>query len=172
MSGARRLLLAGGIALALWGMGYGLWYAVFAEHQALEEIGASLSTAFSGAAQRDVAQSAIALLRYRESKYVYDRQVDVHSHWIGLAMVLIVLGLSFDKLSFSEKTKLWLAVAFLAGACLFPLGVLFQVHDRGPLPRILAISGSALEIASLGVIALGLARRQSFTPDPHPQPEA
>ncbi len=172
MSGARRLLLAGGIALAFWGMGYGLWYAVFAEHQALEEIGASLSTAFSGAAQRDVAQSAIALLRYRESKYVYDRQVDVHSHWIGLAMVLIVLGLCFDRVSFSEKTKLWLAAGFLAGACLFPLGVLFQVYDHGPLPRVLAISGSALEIASLGVIALGLARRQSSTPDPHPQPEA
>ena len=35
MSGARRLLLTGGIVLALWGMSYGLWYAVFAEHQAL-----------------------------------------------------------------------------------------------------------------------------------------
>ncbi len=68
MSGARRLLLAGGIALAVWGMGYGLWYAVFAEHQALEEIGASLSTAFSGAAQRDSAHSEAALLRYKESK--------------------------------------------------------------------------------------------------------
>jgi len=30
MSGSRRLLIVGGIALALWGMGYGLWYAVFA----------------------------------------------------------------------------------------------------------------------------------------------
>ena len=161
MSGARRLLLAGGIALALWGMGYGLWYAVFAEHQALEEIGASLSTAFSGAAQRDAAQSGAALLRYKESKYIYDRQVDVHSHWIGLAMVLIVVGICFDKVSFFENTKLWLAVGFLAGACLFPLGVLFQVYDHGPLPRILAITGSALEIASLCLITLGLARSQS-----------
>jgi len=161
MSGARRLLLAGGIALALWGMGYGLWYAVFAEHQALEEIGASLSTAFSGAAQRDAAQSGAALLRYKESKYIYDRQVDVHSHWIGLAMVLIVVGICFDKVSFFKRTKLWLAVGFLAGACLFPLGVLFQVYDHGPLPRILAITGSALEIASLCLITLGLARSQS-----------
>ena len=161
MSAARRLLLAGGIALALWGMGYGLWYAVFAEHQALEEIGVSLSTAFSSAAQRDAAQSAAALLRYKESKFIYDRQVDVHSHWIGLAMVLIALGLCFNKVSFSEKTKLWLAFGFLAGAWLFPLGVLFQVYDHGQLPRILAISGSALEIASLCLITLGLARSQS-----------
>ena len=158
MSVARGLLLAGGIALALWGMGYGLWYAVFAEHQALEEIGACLSTAFCSAAQREAAQSGVALLRYKESKYIYDRQVDVHSHWIGLAMVLIVLGLSFEKVSFSEKTKLWLAIGLLVGACVFPLGVLFQVYDHGPLARILAISGSALEIGSLCFIALGLAR--------------
>jgi len=161
MSGARRLLLAGGIALAVWGMGYGLWYAVFAEHQALEEIGASLSTAFSGAARRDAAHSEAALLRYKESKFIYDRQVDVHSHWIGLAMVLIALGLCFDKVSFSERTKLWLAFGFLAGAWLFPVGVLFQVYDHGQLPRILAISGSALEIASLCLITFGLARVQS-----------
>ena len=164
MSGARRLLLAGGMALALWGMGYGLWYAVFAEHQALEGIGTSLSSAFSSAAQRDVEQSGAALLRYKESKYIYDRQVDAHSHWIGLAMVLIVLGFCFDKVSFSENTKLWLAAGSLAGALVFPLGVLFQVYDYGPLPRILAISGSALEIVSLCLIALGLARRQSSAP--------
>jgi hypothetical protein len=138
-----------------------LWYAVFAEHQALEEIGASLSTAFSSAAQRDAVKSGAALLRYKESKYIYDRQVDVHSHWIGLAMVLIVVGLCFDKVSFSEKTKLWLAVGLLGGACVFPLGVLFQVYHHGQLPRILTISGSALEIGSLSLIALGLARSQS-----------
>src|SRR5262249_101523 len=31
MSAARRILIVGGLALALWGMAYGLWYAVFAE---------------------------------------------------------------------------------------------------------------------------------------------
>jgi hypothetical protein len=161
MSGSRRILLTGGIALAVFGMAYGMWYAIFAEHQAQEEIGASLSTAFSGAARRDSEQSEAALLRYKESKYVYDRQVDVHSHWIGLAMVLIVLGLCFNQVSFSEKLKVWIAVALLAGAWVFPLGVLLQAYGQGPLPRILAISGSALEIASLCFIALGFAWGQS-----------
>ena len=161
MNRARLILVAGGIALAVFGMAYGMWYAIFAEHQALEDIGVSLSTAFSSAAQRDTERSAAALSGYKESKYVYDRQVDVHSHWIGLAMVLIVLGLCFDQVSFSEKLKTWLAVGILAGAWLFPLGVLFQSFDHGPVPRILAISGSALEIASLCFIALGLARSQS-----------
>jgi hypothetical protein len=160
MSRSRRILLAGGIALAVFGMAYGMWYAIFAEHQALEEIGVSLSTAFSGAAQRDAAQSGTAILRYKESKYVYDRQVDVHSHWIGLAMVLFVLGLSFDQVSFSEKLKTWMAVGILTGAWAFPLGVLLQAYGHGPLPKILAISGSTLEIGSLCFIVLGFARGQ------------
>ena len=83
MSPARRILLAGGIALALWGMAHGLWYAVFAEHQALDGMGASLSSAFVGAARRDAGAANVALEQYRKTKYVYDRQVDVHSHWIG-----------------------------------------------------------------------------------------
>jgi uncharacterized membrane protein YpjA len=161
MSRSRRILLAGGIALAMFGMVYGMWYAIFAEHQALEEIGVSLLTAFSGAAQRDPAQSEAALLRYKESKYVYDRQVDVHSHWIGLAMVLTVLGLCFNQVLFSEKLRIWIAVALLVGAWVFPLGVLLQAYGHGPLPRILAISGSVLEIASLSFVALGFARGQS-----------
>ncbi len=161
MSRARRILIIGGIALAVWGMAYGTWYAVFAEHQALEDIGASLSTAFSSATQRDAAQSMAALSRYQESKFVYDREVDVHGHWIGLAMVLVVLGLCFDQVSFSEKLKTWLAVGILAGAVLFPLGVLLQVFSNGPVPRILAILGTALEIAALCLVALGFARSRS-----------
>jgi hypothetical protein len=161
MSRSSRILLTGGIALAVFGMAYGMWYAIFAEHQALEQIGVSLSTAFSGAAQRDPTLSGTALQRYKESKYVYDRQVDVHSHWIGLAMVLIVVGLCFNQVSFSEKLKIWIAVALLAGAWVFPLGVLLQAHSHGALPRTLAISGSALEIASLCFVALGFARGQS-----------
>jgi hypothetical protein len=165
MNRARRILITGGIALAVFGMAYGMWYAIFAEHEALEDIGVSLSTAFSSAAQRDAALSVAAISRYKESKYVYDRQVDVHSHWIGLAMVLIVLGLCFDQVSFSEKLKTCLAGAMLAGAWIFPMGVLFQSFGHGPVPRILAISGSALEIVSLCFIALGLSRTQSSVPE-------
>ncbi len=97
MSGSRRVLIIGGIALAVWGMGYGLWYAVFAEHQALDTIGASLATGFAAAAERDPAAMEASLDRYREAKYIYDRQVDAHGHWIGLAMLLIVLGIGFDR---------------------------------------------------------------------------
>jgi hypothetical protein len=162
MSAARRVLLAGGIALALWGMGYGLWYAVFAEHQALEEIGSSLAKGFVGAADRNSALAGTALQQYQQAKYVYDRQVDVHGHWIGLAMVLIVLGIGLDRLAFSERFKMLLAVSALLGSFLFPLGVLLQTLDRGDGPRTLAVLGSALVIGSFATFALGFARKPAI----------
>jgi hypothetical protein len=159
MSVARRVLLIGGIALALWGMGYGLWYAVFAEHQALDGIGSSLASGFSATAERNPASAEAALVKYREAKYVYDRQVDVHSHWIGLAMLLIVLGIGFDRVTFSDRLKLMLALGLFLGAVLFPLGVLLQTMSHGSLPRAIAIAGSAVVIASLSGIAIGISRR-------------
>jgi hypothetical protein len=161
MSGSRRLLIVGGIALAVWGMSYGLWYAVFAEHQALDNIGASLAGSFAAAADRSPAGREASLERYREAKYVYDRQVDVHGHWIGLAMLLIVLGIGFDRVKFSEGFKFLLALGLLLGSVIFPLGVLLQTMGHGPLPRAIAIAGSAFVIAALVGSAAGVVVRDS-----------
>jgi hypothetical protein len=161
MSGGRRLLILGGIALAVWGMGYGLWYAVFAEHQALDRIGSSLATAFEASANRDAGAAEIAFSNYKEAKYVYDRQVDIHSHWIGLAMLVIVVGIALDRVRFAERHRLLLASALLSGAVIFPLGVLLQTFNHGPIPRGIAVLGSALVIFALIGITLGLAGRQT-----------
>lgn len=158
LSGSRKLLLIGGLALAILGMGYGLWYAVFAEHQDLERIGVSLATSFAKAAERDLPGAQSALERYRETKYVYERRVDVHGHWIGLAMLAIVLGIAFDRVGFAERQRFLLASGLLAGSALFPLGVLLQTWSHGPLPRGIAIVGSALVIFSLAGVTLGFAR--------------
>jgi hypothetical protein len=157
---ARKLLLVGGIALAILGMSYGLWYAVFAEHQALDSIGHSLSAAFRAAAERHSAESENSLLQYRQAKYAYDRQVDVHGHWIGLAMLLIVLAIAFDRVGLPEKFKLLLAWTLLLGSVLFPLGVLLQTWSHGPLPEAVTIAGSALVITALAGVVLGFLRRQ------------
>jgi hypothetical protein len=159
MSSGKRILLFGGIALALLGMSYGLWYAVFAEHQALDGIGASLASGFSAAANRDQARSSQALEQYREAKYRYDRQVDAHSHWIGLAMVLIVLGIGFDGINFSRRQKVVLAWMLLVGSVLFPLGVLLQTLSHASASRDLAVAGSALVIVSMGAAIIGFLRR-------------
>jgi hypothetical protein len=158
MSGSRRVLIVGGIALAVWGMSYGLWYAVFAEHQALDSMGASLAGGFAAAAQRNPAVMQASLERYREAKYVYDRQVDVHGHWIGLAMLLIVLGIGFDRVNFPEGMKKLLAGGLLVGAVVFPLGVLLQTMSHGAAPRGIAIVGSGLVIAGMLGTAIGVVR--------------
>jgi hypothetical protein len=157
MSGSRRLLIVGGIALTVWGMSYGLWYAVFSEHQALDNIGTSLAGSFTAAAERNPVVMEASLEQYRETKYIYDRQVDVHGHWIGLAMMLIVLGIGFDRVNFPERFKLLLALGLLVGSVVFPLGVLLQTMSHGPLPRAVAIAGSGFVIVALLGSAIGVA---------------
>ena len=158
MSGPRRLLLVGGMGLAIWGMAYGWCYAVFAEHQALDGMGSSLTMLFSAAAERDDSRAESAYNSYAEAKYVYDRQVDVHSHWIGLAMLLVLIGIAFDRASFPERAKVWLAIALLLGAFVFPLGVLLQTQSHGTFPRGVAIAGSGLMILALAATIAGFAR--------------
>src|SRR5207237_10363862 len=118
MSAARGLLIVGGIALALLGMTYGVWYAVFAEHQELDGIGKSLTTSFSAAAKRDSAAAGAALREYKELKYSYDRHVDAHGHWIGLAMVLVVLGIGLERVGCNGRVAMGVAVGWGVGALL------------------------------------------------------
>lgn len=158
MSRSRKLLIIGGLGLALWGMSYGLYYAIFDEHQTLERIGASLTTGFARAAERKMPDAHAAIDIYAQAKFEYVREVDVHSHWIGLAMLLIVLGVVFDRVAFNEHPRFYLAAALVVGSVVFPLGVILQTLDRGILPKAIAIVGSGLVIIALSAIALGLAR--------------
>jgi O-antigen ligase len=166
MSNPKRVLLFGGISLALLGMTYGLWYAVIAEHQALEGIGVSLTNAFAASAHGNRGVAAENLRQYRQAKYNYDRQVDAHSHWIGLSMVLIVLGLGFDYVTFSAKQKLALAWVLLLGSLLFPAGVLLQTVNHGMLPRAMAIAGSGLVVLGMTLAIAGVLRRPAADQSP------
>ena len=158
MSRSRKVLIFGGTVLAVLGMLYGLHYAVFVEHQTLDRMSGSLAGAFAHAAERAGDDSQDALTAYRETKYDYVRQVDLHSHWIGLAMLLIVLGVVFDEVAFAERARFVVALAMLAGSIVFPLGVILQTVHMAPLGSVLAIAGSALVIAALGATAVGFMR--------------
>jgi len=158
VSRSRKLLILGGTVLAVLGMLYGLHYAVFVEHQTLDRMGGSLAGAFAHAAERRGDDSQLALTAYRETKYDYVRQVDLHSHWIGLAMLLIVLGIVFDEVAFAERARFAIALAMLAGSIVFPLGVILQTVHMAPLGSVLAIAGSVLVIAALGATAVGFMR--------------
>jgi hypothetical protein len=158
---AKQVLLTGGLALAILGMSYGLWYAAFAEHQALDGIGQSLASSFQAAVGRDSSAAESSLLKYREAKYRYDRQVDVHGHWLGLSMLLIIVAIGYDHVSFSQKLKTLLAWILLIGSAFFPLGVLMQTWSHGPAPRYVAALASAMVIIALAAMVLGFLRRQN-----------
>ena len=159
MNGGRRMLVIGGIVLAALGMLYGLHYAVFVEHQTLDRMGGSLAQAFLSAAQRNKFEAHGGIDAYASTKYDYVRQVDVHSHWIGLAMVLIVLGVAFDNVAFGPQVRMWVAVALVGGSFVFPLGVILQtVTHRAAFASALAILGSATVTIALGAVVWGFAR--------------
>ena len=89
------------------------------------------------------------LQTYADAQYDYVRSVDVHSHWIGLAMLLIVFGVVFDRFSFPESRGMLLALMLVVGSVTFPLGVLLQTLDRGFLPQAVAAFGAGLVIIAL-----------------------
>jgi hypothetical protein len=161
MSNARKLLFAGGIILAAFGMLYGLHYAVLVEHQTLDRMGGSLASAFVHAAERRMPEAQGALDVYARTKYDYVRQVDVHSHWIGLGMLMIVLGVVFDEVAFGDRARFWIGLALLAGSVAFPLGVILQTANGGMVASALAVAGSVLVIAALGAAVVGFARQRA-----------
>lgn len=161
MSAARKLLLGGGLVLVLWAMSYGLWYALFVEHQTLERMGGALATGFAQAAERKMENAHASLASYAEAEFDYVRQVDAHSHWGGLALLLMLLGVAFDRVGFSERARTALAALLLAGSFLFPLGVLLQTVDDGVGSKALGATGAAMVILGLGAVAVGFARGEA-----------
>jgi hypothetical protein len=157
----RKLLIFGGLALAIWGMGYGIWYAMFIEHQTLDGLGSALATGFMRAAENRMIESRAALADAASRSYVYVRQVDAHGHWIGLGLLLLILGIAFDRVGFGERARIYLAIALLAGAVIFPLGVLLETWNRGMGPQAIAVVGSGLVIIGLCGTAWGFARGNS-----------
>lgn len=158
MNAPQKVLIFGGTILAAFGMLYGFYYAVLVEHQTLDRMGGSLAAAFVQAADGDLPAAQSALGIYASTKYDYVRQVDVHSHWIGLAMLLILMGVIFDRVAFSLRMRFWIAIALLAGAVVFPLGVILQTLSHGAFfASALAILGSALVTLALAAVAWGLA---------------
>lgn len=160
LAGSSRLLIVSGAALAIWGMSFGLYYALFAEHQALDKIGASLTAGFVEGAKGDLIAAHASLQGYADTQFNYVRSVDVHSHWIGLAMLLIVLGIAFDRGGFTEGRQMLLAWLLVIGSVAFPLGVILQTLDRGIIPQAVAAIGAGLVIIALAAVALGFARSE------------
>ncbi len=156
MDRSQKVLIIAGLLIAVAGMLYGLWYAIFDEHQTLEQLGGALANSFVEASNRDLAGAVNELERYRLIGTEYSREVHAHSHWITLSMILIVLGLAYERVNYGASVKLGLAVVLSIGSFMFPLGVLLQNFPLGMLGKLLAQAGSLAVILSFLLITIGL----------------
>jgi hypothetical protein len=83
---------------------------------------------------------------------------------VGLAMLMIVLGALFERVSFGEGTKKVVAVSLLTGSVVFPLSVILQTFHHGALLyKALAVVSSGLVIAALAATAWGFSRTTEST---------
>lgn len=158
MTGSQKVLLSGGLVLAILGMSYGFWFAVFDEHPTLEYMGLSLATAFAEVAAGNMEQAREALQAYDETRHEYVREVHTHGHVVALATLLLLLGLFFNQVAYSERARLVLASLLVFGTAALPAGSWLEIVLTGPFPTVLAVLGTAAIIGSLAAVAAGWIR--------------
>jgi hypothetical protein len=156
MTGSQKILLSGGLALAILGMAYGFWYAVADEHPTLERMGVSLAGAFAEVAKGEMDPAREFLKTYGETRFEYIREVHTHGHLVALSTLLLVLGLFFNQLAFTERIRLYLASLLVFGTAALPLGSLLEIMLSGPVPKAMALLGTVSLIGGLVAVAAGL----------------
>ncbi len=158
MTGSQKILLSAGLALAIVGMAYGFWYAVADEHPTLERMGVSLASAFAETAKGEMETASESLKVYGETRFEYLREVHFHSHLVALSTLLLILGIFFRQLAFSERTRFFLASFLVFGTVALPLASLLEILFTGPLARTVAMLGAVSLIGGLGAVAVGFLR--------------
>ncbi len=164
MTGSQKILLSGGLALAILGMAYGFWYAVADEHPTLERMGVSLASAFAEVAKGEMDPAREFLKTYGETRFEYIREVHTHGHLVALSTLLLVLGLFFNQLAFTERIRLYLASLLVFGTAALPLGSLLEIMLSGPVPKAVALLGAVSLVGGLGAVAAGLLLSTASTP--------
>jgi hypothetical protein len=158
MKSPEKALLAGGMLLLVAGLLFGAVYGYLAQHETLLVLRESYRTLLTASAAGDQPAVQAALERARRMNYVYVRAVDVHTHLIKMASVVLLIGLLYPFVALSERARRALAALFLAGAWLFPAGVFAEIFVSGLVPQALAAAGAAAAIAGLAGIVAGLYR--------------
>jgi len=156
MSLAQRIIIASGLFLVICGMSFGLYYALFAEHQSLVRMGSSLASGLSAAATGNMAEAMQKLAQYGDARYQYLRYVHAHSHWTSMGILLVFMGCAFRSVRFNERVTVTLALLLVYGSLAFPMGVLLAAWNIEVLGKILSITGALSLIAALAAYAWGL----------------
>ena len=143
---ARQLYIFGGIALIAAGLLFGDIFAVFILHQNAARQGEALLAAARAVAAGDA--GAVNQIFAHLGNVLEDRgtKVDAHVHMIGAGYLALLLGLVQPYIAFSRKTKKALAVLFITGGILLPIGI-FLIHYVGLAGSPFAVIGWASVLA-------------------------
>jgi hypothetical protein len=162
-TGARRLLVFGGIALIAAGMLFGDIFAVFVLHQNGGQTGQALLAAANAVAAQDSSAAKVAFAQIGNLLEDRGTKIDAHVHMIDAGYLALLLALIQPYVALSASGKKLLGTLFLAGGLLLPVGI-FLIHYVGlaysPFPvigwaSILADSTGALLIIVLLVEGWG-----------------
>lgn len=159
MNSENRILILTGLALLSLTMFFGVWYAVFDEHQTLVGMGVSMASGFVEAARGDLDAAYAALEEYGRINREYRRELHFHGHWGLLGLVLLVYGMVAHSLSFAARTRVLLAVVLALSAFAFPLGVYLQIGPAHALGKVLSMLGSAGMVLGMLALTVGILRR-------------
>jgi hypothetical protein len=146
---ARRIYVIGGIVLILAGLVLGDIFAVFILHPNAGRIGERLLAASSSVASGDAAGVVNHFNDIGGALENRGTKVDTHVHIIDFGYLALLLALLQPCIAFGELQKKRLAILFLTGAWLLPLGV-FLIHYVGMAYSPLQSIGWASIVADFG----------------------
>ncbi|MHB8557735.1 MAG: hypothetical protein ACYDCU_06385 [Candidatus Acidiferrales bacterium] len=131
------------------GMIFGDIFAVFVLHQNGARVSENFSAATQAVAAGNVTGVSAAFQNIGDFLENRGTKVDAHVHMIGFGYLALMLALLQPMIALSEIAKKRLAVLFLAGAVLLPVGV-FLIHYVGLRDSPFAAIGWASIFADLG----------------------
>lgn len=152
----QRSLAVGALALMLLSSAGGLLHGLTVNHETLLRLREHHQPAFAHAAQGQMGAARSELQQAIRHNFRYVRIIDAHTHVIKLATLALLLSFIVPLLPLTDRGRRALAGAFMAGALLFPGGVLGQVWVPGAIFQSIAALGAGLVIAAMGTVVLGL----------------
>ncbi len=156
MTSANKTYIVGGLLLVLIGLIFGVYYAIFDEHQTLVAMGMAFAQSFFEAAGGNEAGVSENIETFRANAFEYVREVSFHAHIIELGTLALIIPLFAHRIGWNDSRKLLIARLFIIGSLVFTLGVLSQTLAFSGVTQAMAVIGSGLVIACVGVLVLGL----------------
>jgi hypothetical protein len=125
-----RILIFGGILIAIVGMLFGEYYAIFHLHQSGMTIESEMLSSVQAVARGDDAPLARSMANIGKMLENMGTKKDTHTHWIQLAYLCLILGLVQPYIRLGDTWKRRWAVIMVASSFILPVGV-FTIYYLG-----------------------------------------